>query len=80
MSHEAGGAVFPGDDAGRGVHGAQAAVAALGGGGGVLGGAGVMALAFACALARALDSEAALWHVGEYGRVAPAEEVGDGLE
>lgn len=40
---------------------------------------GTMALAFACALARALDGEAALWHVGEYGRVAP-EEVGDGLE
>lgn len=32
-----------------------------------------------CVFCRALDSEAALWHVGEYGRVAP-EEVGDGLE
>lgn len=38
---------------------------------------GTMALAFACALARALDGEAALWHLGDYG--AP-EEVGDGLE
>ena len=27
------------------------------------------------AFCRALDSEAALWHVGDYGRVAPEEEV-----
>ncbi len=37
---------------------------------------GAVALAFAWALARALDSEAALWHVGDYGRVTPEEEVG----
>lgn len=36
---------------------------------------GAVALAFAWALARALDSEAALWHVGDYGRVTPEEEV-----
>lgn len=38
---------------------------------------GAVALAFAWALARALDGEAALWHLGDYG--AP-EEVDYGLE
>lgn len=40
---------------------------------------GVTVALLGWAFCRALDSEAALWHVGEYGRVAP-EEVGDGLE
>ena len=34
-----------------------------------------MAAALCCAFCRALDSEAALWQVGDYGRVAPEEEV-----
>ena len=41
---------------------------------------GAMVALLGWAFCRALDSEAALWHVGEYGRVAPVEEVDHGLE